>query len=66
MTWKREEIEEIMAEAISGSLDMDWQPSDGARAVLNELEMHGLCVVETWTLIPTWLLLGLLFAAIIL
>lgn len=43
-SWTREEIRDLIAEAISDSLDMDWQPSWGADAVLRALEAASLSV----------------------
>lgn len=65
MTWEREDIEDLMADAISDSMDMDWTARDGARAVQSELDRNGLSVVPTWSLVPSWLLLGGIIAAII-
>lgn len=37
-----EDMLDELAEAISDSLDVDWQPRDGARAVIRCLRGHGL------------------------
>lgn len=42
--WTPAELEDLLEEAISDSLDMDWRPRDAARAVLRELADHGLSI----------------------
>lgn len=38
----QQEIEDLIAEAIDDSMDMDWTSRDGARAVFNALYAEGL------------------------
>ena len=41
----RDEIEDVIWEAIADSLEMDWNPRDGAKAVLAALDQAGLQIV---------------------
>lgn len=45
--WTTEELEDLIADAITDSLDMDWTSRDGARFVLRELADHGLHIVPS-------------------
>lgn len=38
----REEIEDFLADAITDSLDMDWDTRDGAKSILRAVEKQGL------------------------
>lgn len=40
----REELRDLLAEAISDSLDMDWQPSWAADSILGRLDDEGLAI----------------------
>lgn len=40
-----EDIRDLISQAISDSFDIDWQPGDGARAVIEALADAGLMVV---------------------
>lgn len=42
MMTDQQEIEDLIAEAIDDSMDMDWTSRDGARAVFNALYAEGL------------------------
>ena len=41
-----QEIEDLLAEAINDSLDVDWTGRDGARAVMQALVDQGMAIVE--------------------
>lgn len=41
-----QEIEDLIADAISDSFDMDWTARDGARAVMRWLADEGMAIVE--------------------
>lgn len=47
----RQELEDLIADAIADSFDPDWSHRDGARAVLAALEAHGYAVIEAP---PNW------------
>lgn len=40
------DLEDLMADAINDSLDMDWNGRDGARAVMRALADEGLVIVR--------------------
>ena len=42
----RDELRDLLEQAIGDSLDAGWQPRDGAEAVLVALEREGLAIVE--------------------
>lgn len=44
--WTREDIKQLLTDAISASIDLDWQPGDGAEACVHALEQHGLIDVS--------------------
>lgn len=46
-----QELEDLIADAIMDSLDVDWGSRDGARAVVRALEREGWAVVEAP---PNW------------
>lgn len=41
-----QEIEDLLAEAINDSLDVDWNGRDGARAIMRALVDQGMAIVE--------------------
>lgn len=45
--WTREMVEDLLADAISDSLDMDWQPKDAVRCIMRDLDREGLTVIRT-------------------
>jgi hypothetical protein len=45
--WTADEIEDLITDAISDSMDMDWTARDGARQIMRELASCGLHI--TWT-----------------
>lgn len=40
--FNREDLEDLIAEAIGDSMDVDWTYRDGARAVIRALEEDGI------------------------
>lgn len=45
--WTPAEIEDLLSDAISDSIDLDWTPRDGAKSILRELAACGLHITLT-------------------
>jgi hypothetical protein len=42
----RQELVDILSEAIDDSMDMDWRSQDGARSILRRLKEEGLAIIQ--------------------
>jgi hypothetical protein len=45
-TFDRQDLEDLIADAIGDSMDIDWTYRDGARAVIRALEEDGILKVR--------------------
>jgi hypothetical protein len=46
LPWTAEEIEDMLADAISDSMEMDWTSRDGAKAIMREMADCGLHITR--------------------
>ncbi len=44
--WTAEDIEDLVADAISDSMDIDWTARDGAREIMRQLAENGLHITH--------------------